>query len=122
MSGEDLFSFPHASFHTKCTEAEVMTFLQQYVPTVYLQGENPRELHYILPFEEAKKGNFERLFDALDNNMDRIHVSSYGIMDTLLEEVFLKVTDRSQNTAEEGMSHYAYTWIDKTIHLNRCSF
>ena len=78
-------------------------FLTKYIPTAYLQGENPRELHYILPFEEAKKGNFERLFESLDRDMALIHVSSYGIMDASLEEVFLKVTEQSQNSEEEGL-------------------
>jgi ATP-binding cassette subfamily A (ABC1) protein 2 len=44
-------------------------------------------------YDEAKKGNFDKLFTNLDDNLNRLHVSSYGVMDMTLEEVFLKVTE-----------------------------
>ena len=67
-------------------------FIGQYVHSAYLKNETNHELHYILPFDEAKKGAFERLFHALDDSLSQLHVASYGIADTNLEEVFLKIT------------------------------
>lgn len=61
--------------------------------SAYLKSESKRELHYILPFEEIKKGNAERLFQALESSLDTLEISSFGVMDTTLEEVFLKVTE-----------------------------
>jgi len=48
----------------KCEAAAVTRFIQQYVLTAYLKQETRRELHYILPYEEARKGNFEKLFQV----------------------------------------------------------
>ncbi|BFZ20641.1 hypothetical protein BsWGS_23680 [Bradybaena similaris] len=76
-----------------CKESQVTAFVQKYVSSAYLVSENFRELHYILPFEEVKKGCFEKLFLNLDSSLDELHVTSYGIMDTNLEEIFLKVTE-----------------------------
>lgn len=50
----------------------------------------------------GKKGNFEKLFSALEENLESLCISSYGVMDTTLEEVFLKVTEM----AEEESSKY----------------
>ncbi|KAJ8300982.1 hypothetical protein KUTeg_022501 [Tegillarca granosa] len=90
------------TFISKCQESKVTEFINKYVSTAFLKSETARELHYILPFEEGKKGNFEKLFDALDNSIAQLHISSYGVMDTTLEEVFLKVTENS--IAEEEVS------------------
>lgn len=76
-----------------CQQSKVTAFVQKYVSSAYLVSENTRELHYILPFEEVKKGCFEKLFSNLDTSLDSLKVSSYGVMDTNLEEIFLKVTE-----------------------------
>lgn len=84
-----------------CNSDSVGSFIQKYMPSAYLMSESPRELHYILPFEEAKKGNFRKLFEALDSSLVDLHVNSYGIMDTTLEEIFLKITEAACQE-EEG--------------------
>ncbi|ELU10178.1 hypothetical protein CAPTEDRAFT_187351, partial [Capitella teleta] len=89
------------SYHTKCSESRVTDFILEYIPSAYLKWESLQELHYILPFDETHKGGFERLFQALDNSFSDLEISSYGLMDTSLEEVFLKVTENAQKSAEE---------------------
>ncbi|XP_055898501.1 ATP-binding cassette sub-family A member 2-like [Biomphalaria glabrata] len=76
-----------------CKESQVTSFIQKYVSSAYLVSENPRELSYVLPFDEVKKGGFEKLFSNLDTALEQLKVSSYGVMDTNLEEIFLKVTE-----------------------------
>lgn len=84
-----------------CRAENVGAFIERHVPTAYLVLETQRELHYILPFEEAKKGNFRKLFHALDTSLGELHVNSYGVMDTSLEEIFLKITEAAA-LEEEG--------------------
>ena len=52
----------NSSFRTKCQSSDVTRFICKHVGTAYLKSESSQELHYILPFEEAKKGHFEKLF------------------------------------------------------------
>ena len=82
-------------FHSRCCEEKLTTFICQYIQSAYVKNETNHELHYILPFDEAKKGGYERLFSALDTSLSELHVASYGIADTNLEEVFLKITAES---------------------------
>lgn len=49
---------------SKCVASEVTQYIQKFVSTAYLKTETRSELHYILPYEEAKKGNFEKLFQV----------------------------------------------------------
>ncbi|XP_072015894.1 ATP-binding cassette sub-family A member 2-like isoform X3 [Amphiura filiformis] len=87
---------------TNCREPEVTRFIQRHIPDSKLSQETLRELTYTLPTEAARKGQFEKLFDALEDACQVLEVSDYGLMDTSLEEVFLKVTDSTGvNTEEE---------------------
>lgn len=42
---------------------------------------------------EVKTGGFVRLFTDLDGSLEKLGLLSYGICDTTLEEVFLKIAD-----------------------------
>ncbi|XP_052239441.1 ATP-binding cassette sub-family A member 2-like isoform X2 [Dreissena polymorpha] len=87
-----------------CEAQTVSRFIQKYVSTAYLKQETRRELHYILPYEEARKGNFEKLFQALETGQEDIHISSYGVSDSNLEEVFLEVTETAIKDDEDKKS------------------
>ncbi|XP_061922729.1 phospholipid-transporting ATPase ABCA1-like [Entelurus aequoreus] len=52
-----------------------------------------QEITYILPYIGAHDGSFARLFHELDLAMADLGLSSYGISDTTLEEIFLKVAE-----------------------------
>ncbi|XP_075906360.1 phospholipid-transporting ATPase ABCA1-like [Nelusetta ayraudi] len=53
------------------------------------------ELTYVLPYQSAKDGAFVELFHELDDRLSDLGISSYGISDTTLEEIFLKVAEES---------------------------
>lgn len=46
-------------------------------------------------FTEVKTGSFVRLFNDLDEQLSSLGFSSYGICDTTLEEIFLKVAEET---------------------------
>jgi len=84
----------------------VTSFIVGLLPAAYLKAESNHELHYILPFDEAKKGGFEKLFGALDSALAELQVAGYGIADTSLEEVFLSITENTL-TAPDNPGIYA---------------
>uniref|UniRef100_A0AAQ4RXI4 P-type phospholipid transporter n=1 Tax=Gasterosteus aculeatus aculeatus TaxID=481459 RepID=A0AAQ4RXI4_GASAC len=59
------------------------------------------EITYILPYQSAKDGAFVELFHELDDRLTDLGISSYGISDTTLEEIFLKVAEDSGVDAVE---------------------
>ena len=111
LQSADTLSFDESSstasrslYQSRCLEEKTTEFITRHVQTAYLKWESSQELRYILPFEEAKKGAFEKLFGALDASLDDLKISSYGVKDSSLEEIFLKITEgslKNDNLAEE---------------------
>uniref|UniRef100_A0A9L0RWX1 ATP-binding cassette sub-family A member 2 n=1 Tax=Equus caballus TaxID=9796 RepID=A0A9L0RWX1_HORSE len=82
---------------SSCSEPQVSQFIRKHVASCLLVSDTSTELSYILPSEAARKGSFERLFQHLEHSLDALHLSSFGLMDTTLEEVFLKVSEEDQS-------------------------
>ncbi|KAK2502159.1 hypothetical protein MC885_015949 [Smutsia gigantea] len=80
-----------------CSEPQVSHFIRKHVASCLLVSDTSTELSYVLPSEAARKGAFERLFQHLERSLDALHLSSFGLMDTTLEEVFLKVSEEDQS-------------------------
>ncbi|KAI4880963.1 hypothetical protein NFI96_013715 [Prochilodus magdalenae] len=89
----DQSSVPPSSSLSPCSEGRVTQFIRQYVASCLLVSDSNTELSYVLPSEAVKKGCFERLFQALEQSLDSLALTSFGVMDTTLEEVFLKVSE-----------------------------
>ncbi|NXN15215.1 ABCA2 protein, partial [Indicator maculatus] len=86
----------HSSL-SPCSEPRVSQFIKKYVASCLLISDTNTELSYILPSEAVKKGCFERLFQHLEQSLEELDLTSFGLMDTTLEEVFLKVSEEDQS-------------------------
>uniref|UniRef100_A0A8P0NKN6 ATP binding cassette subfamily A member 7 n=1 Tax=Canis lupus familiaris TaxID=9615 RepID=A0A8P0NKN6_CANLF len=83
----------------------LLSFVQQLVPGARLVEELPHELLLVLPYGGAVDGSFARLFREMDRRLGELGLASYGISDTSLEEIFLKVMeDHAVDTDLEGTS------------------
>jgi len=121
LSGDELSSSSSSnlrqSFNSRCSQHRVTSFIGSHVQSAYLKAESSHELHYILPADEAKKGGFERLFAALDRALSELHVASYGIADTSLEEVFVKITSQTTTGfSEDGSPQTSHTHTTGDLH------
>ncbi|GAA6093024.1 phospholipid-transporting ATPase ABCA1b [Tachysurus ichikawai] len=67
----------------------------KHVPNSRMVEDLGHEIIYILPYESAKDGAFVDLFRDLDDHLSDLGISSYGVSDTTLEEIFLKVAEDS---------------------------
>uniref|UniRef100_A0A4W5PIQ9 P-type phospholipid transporter n=1 Tax=Hucho hucho TaxID=62062 RepID=A0A4W5PIQ9_9TELE len=76
-------------------ESEVATIetAQAHVPAARMVENLGHELIYVLPYGAAKDGAFVELFKDMDNRLPDLGISSYGVSDTTLEEIFLKVAE-----------------------------
>ncbi|NWH72676.1 ABCA2 protein, partial [Piaya cayana] len=88
---------PAHSSISPCSEPRVSQFIKKYVASCLLISDTNTELSYILPSEAVKKGCFERLFQHLEQSLEELDLTSFGLMDTTLEEVFLKVSEEDQS-------------------------
>ncbi|XP_067379656.1 phospholipid-transporting ATPase ABCA1-like isoform X3 [Channa argus] len=74
--------------------------VRRHVPEAVFLESIGQEITYILPYGGARDGTFALLFQKLDLAMADLSLTSYGISDTTLEEIFLKVADDTGVDAE----------------------
>ena len=67
----------------------IQTMIQQHIPESQVLSDVSAEFALQLPLQSAPK--FQSLFDELDQNLNKLGISSYGVSVTTLEEVFLNV-------------------------------
>lgn len=84
-----------------CSEPVVSSFIKSHIPSAQLVENVGSELTYVLPAEMAREGRFQDLFEELDKSLDKLHIGSYGVSDTTLEEVFLKVAEEADVEEEQ---------------------
>ncbi|XP_072457451.1 phospholipid-transporting ATPase ABCA7 isoform X2 [Notamacropus eugenii] len=73
----------------------LLTLVQSLVPGAQLVEELGHEVVLTLPYSGAHNGAFGELFQELDQHLEELGLSGYGISDTTLEEIFLKVAEDS---------------------------
>uniref|UniRef100_A0A8B9F107 ATP binding cassette subfamily A member 1 n=1 Tax=Amazona collaria TaxID=241587 RepID=A0A8B9F107_9PSIT len=78
----------------------ISNLITKHVPEARLVEDIGHELTYVLPYKAAKEGAFVELFHEIDDRLADLGISSYGISETTLEEIFLKVADDSGVDAE----------------------
>lgn len=61
--------------------------MQHHVPGAQLVEELPHELVLALPYAGALDGSFAVVFQELDQQLELLGLTGYGISDTSLEEV-----------------------------------
>ncbi|XP_072373374.1 phospholipid-transporting ATPase ABCA1-like [Scyliorhinus torazame] len=83
----------------------ISNLILKHIPKARLVEDIGHELTYVLPYEAAKDGAFVELFHEIDDRLSDLGISSYGISDTTLEEIFLKVAEDTGVDAEtsDGM-------------------
>ncbi|XP_069073042.1 ATP-binding cassette sub-family A member 13 [Pleurodeles waltl] len=82
----------HSMFDNQDPEGtiQITSLVQSFIPNAFLKEKSSTEITYMIP-AMAEKAAFEQLFQALDENMQMLHLTGYGISDTTLEEIFLKL-------------------------------
>ncbi|XP_009332142.1 PREDICTED: retinal-specific ATP-binding cassette transporter [Pygoscelis adeliae] len=71
---------------------ELAEVIHHHIPEAKLIESIGQELIYLLPNKHFKQRSYASLFRELEETLDDLGLSSFGVSDTPLEEVFLKVT------------------------------
>nr|XP_041569928.1 ATP-binding cassette sub-family A member 13 [Taeniopygia guttata] len=96
---------------------QVTSLVQTHIPEAFLKDNSGTELTYVIP-ERADKTSFKGLFQALDQSLQHLHVIGYGISDTTLEEVFLKLLEDSEKMPSHILVN-KFTKSESQNHLER---
>uniref|UniRef100_A0A8C1PM87 ABC transporter domain-containing protein n=1 Tax=Cyprinus carpio TaxID=7962 RepID=A0A8C1PM87_CYPCA len=95
--------------------ADLSRLVRRHVPEAEFLEVVGQELVYVLPYTGAANGSFASLFKELDLEKSALAVTSYGISDTSLEEVYSVSTTLHQCI---GL-HFT---IDSDEQMQRCFF
>jgi len=79
---------------------QATAFVCKYVPDSTLIEQRGSELVYVLPTHHMAR--YESLLSALETESQRLGIRSYGVSDTTLEEIFLKVAN--DKVSDRGMT------------------
>ncbi|CAN9500931.1 unnamed protein product [Ophioblennius macclurei] len=80
--------------------AALMSMVQHYIPGAKLVEESRREAVVNLPQTAAKDSSLAIFLRELDQKLGELGVSSYGLSDSTLEEIFLRVAEEKPADAE----------------------
>ncbi|XP_037086261.1 ATP-binding cassette sub-family A member 7-like [Pollicipes pollicipes] len=103
-SAETVHGGERARRLSKHDQEQITRFIQEHVRRAYLLENFGSELTYVLPNEEHLAERLEVLLEALDDNLARLGVTSYGLSDTSLEEIFLRLADDGSQLSERVIS------------------
>ncbi|OCT63756.1 hypothetical protein XELAEV_18044852mg [Xenopus laevis] len=97
--------FPNRENREECNVEAVTDLIKSHISEAHLKEDVGGELVYILPpFNAEISGAYLSLLQALDSRMNDLHIGCYGISDTTIEEVFLKLTDGLNEDEEDAMA------------------
>ena len=72
----------------ECDVSKITNLIQEHVPEGTLHSNIAAELNYILPNEQSQ--NFSSLFKMLEASQEDLKISSFGVSQTTMDEVFLR--------------------------------
>ncbi|XP_044541272.1 phospholipid-transporting ATPase ABCA7 [Gracilinanus agilis] len=81
---------------------QLLAFVQKFVPGAQLVENLGHEVVLTLPGAGAHNGAFGKLFQELDSHREELGISDYGISDTTLEEIFMKMAKDSGVDTDPG--------------------
>ncbi|KAK2499302.1 hypothetical protein MC885_019593, partial [Smutsia gigantea] len=81
--------------------AGATSLIQSYIPQAFLRDSSGGKLRYTIP-QDTDRGGWKGLFQALEENLQQLHLTGYGISDTTLEEVFLMLLQDSKKQSDVG--------------------
>ncbi|XP_053685902.1 phospholipid-transporting ATPase ABCA3-like [Sabethes cyaneus] len=105
----------------ECVLGHVTELIQRHIPGVEIDTDFGTEFSYVLG--ENHNNVFHRLLRDLEENAQQLHVSSYGISLTTMEEVFLKIggdtstTDNDEADFNEPDNEDEFNGLNTTISI-----
>uniref|UniRef100_A0A096MH45 P-type phospholipid transporter n=1 Tax=Poecilia formosa TaxID=48698 RepID=A0A096MH45_POEFO len=91
----------------------ITSLIHHHVPEAKLIETIGQELTYLLPNKGFKHRAYASLFRELEETLADMGLSSFGISDTSLEEIFLKVTadgEAANNATTAGKTKWQQSW------------
>lgn len=99
--------------------SDVLGILKEFAPDAKLESNAQTEAVFVI--NEENLPNFHRMFKKIENEQEKLKISSFGCSLTTLEEVFIKVgsqVDKTHNAARESLEFNDFVPSRKVSGLN----
>ncbi|KAK7002955.1 ATP-binding cassette sub-family A member 1 [Biomphalaria glabrata] len=94
---------------SRSSTAAITTFIQSLCSNATLEEQAGSDLIYNLPKDHSLIVPIDEFFRRLDQSVNHLNIASYGLSDTSLEEIFLKLTKSAdQNLSNDTPSNRTY--------------
>lgn len=84
-------------------QQELVQFVRNYIPSAVLKEDTLREYQLVVGLHERANQAYWAMFKALEENLSRLRITSYGIHDVSLEEIFIKAVQLKSKNEERLM-------------------
>ena len=88
---------------------KITTVVVSYVPSARLVDTAGQDISFSLPASDVM--HFEKLFLALEDRRTELGIFTYGVSATTLEDVFLRIAEKAENSPEARTSGGLHTKI-----------
>uniref|UniRef100_A0A2C9L7P8 Uncharacterized protein n=1 Tax=Biomphalaria glabrata TaxID=6526 RepID=A0A2C9L7P8_BIOGL len=94
---------------SRSSTAAITTFIQSLCSNATLEEQAGSDLIFNLPKDHSLIVPIDEFFRRLDQSVNHLNIGSYGLSDTSLEEIFLKLTKSAdQNLSSDTPSNRTY--------------
>eukprot|EP00551_Chaetoceros_affinis_P007272 CAMPEP_0203672206 /NCGR_PEP_ID=MMETSP0090-20130426/7774_1 /ASSEMBLY_ACC=CAM_ASM_001088 /TAXON_ID=426623 /ORGANISM="Chaetoceros affinis, Strain CCMP159" /LENGTH=2044 /DNA_ID=CAMNT_0050537473 /DNA_START=44 /DNA_END=6178 /DNA_ORIENTATION=- len=97
----------------------VQALLERSLPGTRFIRASAREL--VFRFPPGSETNFPTVFDDIEKGAGKLHINSYGVSNTSLEEVFLELGDQDDQNINEFHANLDETQINSFEYMNALS-
>ncbi|CAI5650790.1 unnamed protein product [Oreochromis niloticus] len=95
IKGSDSSLSEDTGLGSEDSSSSLLSLVQHHIPGAGLVQESRREAVINLPQMAAKDSSLAILLIALDQRLTELGISSYGLLDSTLEEIFLQVAEET---------------------------
>ncbi|BES89471.1 ATP-Hypothetical protein cassette sub-family A ABC1 member [Nesidiocoris tenuis] len=107
--------------HTSNEDLPITKMVKRFVPQAVISAKFGNEITFVLTTKDSKV--LERLCSTLDDDLIRLNALSYGVSDTSLEEIFLRITDddltEERNQTKSSLKEFIISSLSKKPSSNQ---
>uniref|UniRef100_A0AC34PVL2 ABC transporter domain-containing protein n=1 Tax=Panagrolaimus sp. JU765 TaxID=591449 RepID=A0AC34PVL2_9BILA len=98
----------------------ILQITERHIPGSLIEGPIGNQFTILLPFGTQRQ--FPCLFDELEKNRDQLKIGSFGISTNTLEQVFIRITEKTENETKIDTKALIENYVQITHATDKSTF
>ena len=94
-----------------CPSGEIENELRRYLPRVIIESDQGGDGDVVFRTNQQPDDQFVQSLRHLDKMRAEHRIKSYGVQNSTMDDVFLKITREAQNSNQQGSSSFDIDYI-----------